>query len=44
MSKDAMIIDYKYCTGCHACEITCQNEKELPEGEWKKQKNIIQVQ
>lgn len=34
MSKDALVIDYKYCTGCHACEITCQNEHELADGEW----------
>ena len=34
MSKDALVIDYKYCTGCHACEITCQNEHELKDGEW----------
>lgn len=34
MSKEAMVIDYKYCTGCHACEISCQNEKELKDGEW----------
>ena len=29
-----MIIDYAYCTGCKSCEISCSNEKELPQGEW----------
>ena len=28
MAKDlAMIIDYKYCTGCFGCELSCRNEK-----------------
>ena len=22
--KKAMLIDYKYCTGCHTCEVACQ--------------------
>lgn len=30
----ALIIDYKYCTGCHACEVSCANERGLdPQGE-----------
>lgn len=32
--KDALIIDYKYCTGCHACEVTCRNEKGFSQEEW----------
>lgn len=24
--KKAILIDYKYCTGCHTCEIACQME------------------
>jgi anaerobic dimethyl sulfoxide reductase subunit B (iron-sulfur subunit) len=28
MSK-AIMIDYKYCSGCHSCEIACQQEHEL---------------
>lgn len=32
--QKALIIDYKYCTGCHACEVSCAYEKGLdPEGE-----------
>ncbi len=34
MKDHAMIIDYKYCTGCHACEVTCKNEHDFSEGEW----------
>ena len=34
MSKDfALLIDYKYCSGCHACEIACKNELGL--GLWQ---------
>ena len=34
MKDSALIIDYKYCTGCHTCEVACKNEKRLPTGEW----------
>ena len=34
MKDYAMIIDYKYCTGCHACEVTCRNEKGFSLDEW----------
>jgi Fe-S-cluster-containing dehydrogenase component len=34
MSKYAMIIDYKYCTNCHSCEISCRNENDIPLDEW----------
>lgn len=27
--KNALLIDYKYCTGCHTCEVACQREKGL---------------
>lgn len=34
MSKDfALLIDYKYCSGCHACEIACKNELGLGLGQ-----------
>ena len=29
MSKRAMLINYKYCTGCHSCEVSCRKEKGL---------------
>lgn len=34
MSKYALVIDYKYCTGCHTCEVACRKEKNLPIDEW----------
>jgi anaerobic dimethyl sulfoxide reductase subunit B (iron-sulfur subunit) len=24
-----MFVDYNFCTGCHACELSCQNEHGL---------------
>ena len=34
MSKDfALLIDYKYCSGCYACEIACKNELGLGLGQ-----------
>lgn len=34
MKKEAMLIDYGFCTGCKSCEISCSNEKELSVDEW----------
>lgn len=34
MTEYAMIVDYKYCTGCHACEVSCRNEHGIPLDEW----------
>ena len=34
MKSHGMLIDYKYCTGCHACEVSCRNEHEIPLDEW----------
>lgn len=34
MSTYAILADNFYCTGCHACELACKNEKELPSGQW----------
>lgn len=27
--KKGLLIDYKYCTGCHTCEVACQKEHDL---------------
>ena len=27
---NAFLIDYKWCTGCHSCEVACQMLHELP--------------
>ena len=34
MKKSALVVDYKYCTGCHSCEVACRQEKRFPIGEW----------
>lgn len=34
MTDYAMIINYKYCTGCHTCEVACRNELGIPVEEW----------
>ena len=38
MAKYGLLIDYDYCTGCHTCEIACQQEHDFPAG-----KNGIKV-
>jgi Fe-S-cluster-containing dehydrogenase component len=32
MAKYSLQVDYKYCTGCHACEIACNQEYNRPIG------------
>jgi Fe-S-cluster-containing dehydrogenase component len=27
-----LLIDYEYCTGCHACEVACSQEYRRPPG------------
>lgn len=34
MEAYALICDFKYCTGCHTCEIACRNEHDIPVKEW----------
>ena len=34
MSTNGLLIDYEYCTGCHACEVACKVEKGLEEGQF----------
>lgn len=34
MKQHALVIDYKYCTGCHSCEIACRNEKGILRDQW----------
>ena len=34
MAQNGLLIDYEYCTGCHACEVACKVEKHLGEGEF----------
>jgi Fe-S-cluster-containing dehydrogenase component len=32
MAKMGLLIHYDYCTGCHACEVACQQEHDYPAG------------
>ena len=30
MTKNGILIEYNYCTGCHSCEVACQQEHKYP--------------
>jgi anaerobic dimethyl sulfoxide reductase subunit B (iron-sulfur subunit) len=32
MARYAILIDYDWCTGCHTCEVACQQEHDYPAG------------
>jgi Fe-S-cluster-containing dehydrogenase component len=32
MGKMGLLINYDYCTGCHACEVACKQEHGYPAG------------
>ena len=32
MAKNGLLIEYDYCTGCHSCEVACQQEHGYPAG------------
>ncbi len=32
MSRYSLLVDYKYCSGCHSCEIACNQEYDWPVG------------
>jgi len=34
MSRNGLLIDYEYCTGCRSCEVACRNEKNIPKDKW----------
>jgi len=34
MSKNGLLINYKYCSGCHSCEVACRKHKNIPLGKW----------
>ena len=35
MAKEyGLLIDYEYCTGCQACEVTCKEFHNYPVGKW----------
>ncbi|WP_094607691.1 hypothetical protein SPSIL_009510 [Sporomusa silvacetica DSM 10669] len=33
-NKLGLLIDYEFCTGCHACEVACKKELNLPNGQF----------
>ncbi len=33
-SRNGLLIDYHYCTGCRSCEIACQQEHGYPAGQF----------
>lgn len=34
MQEKGLLIHYDYCTGCHSCEIACQQEHDFPVGHY----------
>jgi len=32
--KYGMLVDYEYCIGCRACEVSCKQEHNLPVGKF----------
>lgn len=35
MSQEhALLVNYKYCTGCHSCEVACRKKNDIPLGKW----------
>lgn len=34
MSKQALLIDYEWCSNCHTCEVICKVHNNIPEGQW----------
>jgi Fe-S-cluster-containing dehydrogenase component len=34
MPKQGLLINYEYCTGCHACEVACKKVNALPKGQF----------
>ena len=34
MTRNGLLIDYEYCTGCYSCVVACKQEHDYPEGKW----------
>lgn len=32
MARNGLLIEYEYCTGCHACEVACKQEHNFTNG------------
>ncbi len=33
-TRNGLLIDYEFCTGCHSCEVACKTELNLPGGQF----------
>jgi Fe-S-cluster-containing dehydrogenase component len=33
-SEYGLLIDFEFCSGCHACEVACKTEHRMPEGDF----------
>lgn len=31
---EALLVNYRWCTGCHSCELACQERNGLPAGQY----------
>ena len=29
-----ILVDFEYCSGCHACEVACKTEHDMPRGDF----------
>lgn len=34
MTRNGLLIDYEFCTGCHSCEVSCKMEHDLGKNQW----------
>ncbi|NTW28967.1 MAG: oxidoreductase [Coriobacteriia bacterium] len=34
MTRNGLLIDYEFCTGCQSCEVACKEEHDFPVGKW----------
>ena len=34
MTRNAILVNYEFCTGCSTCETACKMEKGIPVGKW----------
>lgn len=32
--EHGLLIDYEFCSGCHACEVACKKEHNMPRGDF----------
>lgn len=32
--RNALLVNYQYCSGCHSCEIACRNHLKCGNGKW----------